>query len=194
MFDRRRAISLTGTAACLLLACTDTLPTPFNRASSNGNGVAIKASQITLAALPDGDYQLCTEPEPQDWRDGAGVCLNVMKQNLSASGYYGYPHSSSFICLRGEILEEVLSGEALFVSWPAHEWVDIPQGEFSWDEEGRLLLNQVRRIPGEETTEGGINWIFFQQANLNIQGLYDYSSPRMKSPSLLCDWSILSTP
>ena len=46
-----------------------------------------------LMALTDGTYQFCTEPDPQDWRDGAGACLNFVKQELTLNGYYGYPHS-----------------------------------------------------------------------------------------------------
>lgn len=151
-------------------------------------------SPTTLADLPDGAYQLCTEPEPQDWRNGAGVCLNVVKQGLGVSGYYGYPHSSHFICLRGELSAENLAGQALFISWSAHEWTEIPQEAFFWDEEGRLSLDQCSIIPGEDTAaEEGVNWIIFQQANLNTQGLQPYSSPRMRPPEQLCNESIWPT-
>ena len=34
--------------------------------------------ETLLAPLDDGGYQLCTEPDPQDWHDGSGTCLNIL--------------------------------------------------------------------------------------------------------------------
>lgn len=191
MFNWRKAASCTGIMAYLLLSCTETLSVPADRVSDHPF-VKDDASGL-LATLPDGAYQLCTEPEdPQAWADGAGTCLNVIKQGLNASGYFGYPHSSHFMCIRGELSDNLLTGEALFTAWSAHEWTEIPQDAFNWDEGGRLSLDQWYRIPEEETTQSNISWVAFQQATLNLVGLHTYSSPRMKPPDQLCNWSVLS--
>jgi len=153
------------------------------------------SKQVSLSELPDGSYQLCTEPDPGDWTDGAGTCLNIVKQGQYASGYYGYPHSSRFICLRGEILETSLIGEALFAAWSAHHWSNPPQEEFSWDAENRLMLANGMLIAAVETDRADpIEWVTFQQARLDTQDLYLYPSPRTTEPSQLCDWSNFSTP
>lgn len=144
--------------------------------------------EALVANLPDGIYQFCTVPDPQDWRDGAGACLNFVKQGTTVDGYYGYPHSDRFVCLRGQISEDWLQGEGLVISWAGHAWSDIPQAEFSWDEEGRLYLSQGELVHSEKLDEGQISWIIFQQARLNMQGLYPYPESRMTSPTQLCNW------
>lgn len=124
MANRRRIVSSVGVAASLLFLSIPAWSTP----------IALLASIPTedyLSGLPDGAYQLCTEPDPEDWTDGAGSCLNIVKQGQFASGYYGYPHSSNFICLRGEISETFLVGEALFISWSAHRWTNFPDEAFT---------------------------------------------------------------
>ena len=138
-----------------------------------------------LMALTDGTYQFCTEPDPQDWRDGAGACFNFVKQELTLEGYYGYPHSGDFICLRGQVSGDWLSGEGLVTSWAGQGWIEIPPEEFVWDREGRLSLNQGEVIE----SEGPISQIVFGQARLHLQGLYQYPESRMTSPTQLCDWS-----
>lgn len=200
MANRRRIASLVGVAASLLFSSIPAWSTPIDLTS----GFSV---QNSLNELPDGAYQLCTEPDPEDWRDGAGSCLNIVKQGQFASGYYGYPHSSNFICLRGEILEASLTGEALFFSWSAHQWTDFPEEEFTWDTENRLMLASGIPTSSTETTpaiaaEAAIEidraepteWVTFQQARLNTQDLYLYPSPRMTPPSQLCDWSVLTLP
>ena len=195
MLNWKAIFSFTGITAYLLFACTEAPSASFGlRPFYKGDKSTMLPSQTILAELPDGAYQFCTEPDPQDWTDGAGVCLNVVKQGLSVSGYYGYPHSSHFICLRGELSAEKLTGQALFISWSAHEWTEIPQESFFWDDEGRLSLEQGSVIPSEDTAESeGVDRIIFQQANLNTQGLYTYSSPRMWPPEQICDESIWPT-
>ncbi len=195
MLNCKTMFSFTGIAAYLLFACAEALSAPLSLLLLHkGNESAMLPSQTALVDLPDGAYQFCTEPDPQDWSDGAGICLNVVKQGLGVSGYYGYPHSDRFICLRGEISTEELAGQALFTSWSAHEWTEIPQEAFFWDEEDRLLLDRSSVIPGADTAESeALDWIAFQQANFNMQGLHAYSSPRMQPPEQLCDWTVWPT-
>ncbi len=180
--------------ASLLLSSVYTYPAWSHTADSTDpiDQSAAFSKQVRLSELPDGSYQLCTEPDPGDWTDGAGVCLNIVKQEQYASGYYGYPHSSHFICLRGEILETSLIGEALFASWSAHHWSNPPQEEFGWDAENRLMLANGILIAAAETDRADpIEWVTFQQARLDTQDLYLYPSPQMTEPSQLCDWSKL---
>ncbi len=155
--------------------------------------VAIEAQNSTmetlLANLTDGAYQLCTEPAPQDWRDGSGTCLNITKQGTTVDGYYGYPHSSAFVCLRGSVTDDWLYGQGLLISWPGYSWSDIPQEEFIWDyPEGRLSLGQGELVRSEGVGEEQVSWIIFRTAKLNIQAMHLYDSPRMTPPMQLCDW------
>ncbi len=36
-------------------------------------------AQNAIATLANGNYQLCSQPKPLDWRNGAGVCFNFTK-------------------------------------------------------------------------------------------------------------------
>ena len=65
-----------------LIALVGWLLFPNAATLSLGKEQKTNISAQTLANLPDGAYQLCTEPQPQDWRDGAGVCLNVSPLKL----------------------------------------------------------------------------------------------------------------
>lgn len=137
-----------------------------------------------LKTLPDGPYQFCTEPDPQDWRDGVGACFNFIKQELTLAGYYGYPHSGDFVCLRGQVAGDWLNGQGLVVSWAGQSWFEIPTEEIVWDREGRLVLRQGTVVSGE----GPVSKIVFGQARLNLEGLYQYPESRMTAPTQLCDW------
>ncbi len=141
-----------------------------------------------LASLADGHYQLCTEPPPDDWRDGDGVCLNIFKQGRQLEGYYGYPHSSRFVCLRGQISGTQFQGEGMIISWSAHPWTDIPQTAFTWDDEARLMLVEGRVAHEEGTGEEQTRWIVFPAATLDLRNLYRYPSPQMTPPTQLCNW------
>jgi hypothetical protein len=162
-------------------------------------GMAV-AGQLSVAQLPGGAYQFCTEPDPQNGQDGAGVCLNFVKQGTRLTGYYGYPHSDAFVCLRGQVAGPDFSGEAYVVSWGGNVWTEVPatppetaspEPSFIWDDAGRLLLGpgEIAQTIGEEMDQ--ISWVFFRQARLDLQGLYQYAAPRMKPPAELCDWSFL---
>ncbi|MBE9069842.1 hypothetical protein IQ260_24675 [Leptolyngbya cf. ectocarpi LEGE 11479] len=144
--------------------------------------------ETLLTPLDNGSYQLCTDPDPQDWRDGSGTCLNILKQGTTLEGYYGYPHSGSFVCLRGQVSENWFDGQGLVMSWVGNAWQDIPQETFIWDyPEERLSLSQGELVRSEGADQ--VHWIMFQTARLNMQSMYLYDSPQMTSPTQLCDWS-----
>ena len=141
-----------------------------------------------ISTLVNGNYQFCTEPPPSDWRSGAGVCFNFVKIGDRASGYYGYPHTDDFICVRGKIKGNLVTGEALMVSWLGREWTSIPKTAFKWDEEGHLLLKDGKIIRTTIDKSGRTDWILFGSAKLDTQGFYRSTKSLLTSPSQLCDW------
>ena len=150
---------------------------------------AATPAQNAIASLANGNYQFCTQPQPNDWRDGAGVCLNFSKLNNRIDGYYGYPHSDSFVCVRGNVNGNIIAGEALTLSWPGDELPNVLNSEFKWDTEGHLRLNKGKIIRTSNSDDGPIRWILFRTASLNTKGFYRYTSPRMTAVSQLCDWN-----
>jgi hypothetical protein len=108
----------------------------------------------------------------------------VVKQGTTLDGYYGYPHSESFVCLHGQVSDNELHGNGFVISWLAHPWSEIPQAPFLWDEEGQLSLSGA----AVARTEGDVSWITFQQADLNMAGLHLYAIPQMNPPDQLCGW------
>ena len=188
----RYFVGLIGLASGLLFSSkvilTASLPsTPL------GNAGKSPTVEALLMNLSDGTYQFCSEPDPQDWRDGAGVCLNFAKQGTIVDGYFGYPHSDRFVCLKGRVSEDWLYGEGLIISWAGRAWSEVPQETFTWDPEGRLHLSQGVVAHSEEAQDSKVDWIVFQQASLNMQGLYRYPDSRMTSPTQLCDWHSAET-
>lgn len=142
----------------------------------------------SLVTLMDGDYQFCSQPEPTDWRDGAGVCFNFNKLGHHVEGYYGYPHSDRFICIQGEVDGNQITGEALAVSWAGAWWNEIPTSVFEWDDEKHLTLDQGELIRPSGDSQNQVDQIVFHRVVLNVDGFYQYSSPRMNSPSELCQF------
>ncbi|MBE7385656.1 MAG: hypothetical protein F6J95_030205 [Leptolyngbya sp. SIO1E4] len=182
----QRSISLIPLVGWLLFSNSATLPAGLEKIAAADTSLT---AETLLTNLPDKNYQFCTEPDPQDWRDGAGVCLNFVKQGVTVDGYYGYPHSGNFVCLRGEVSGDWLQGEGLAISWFGQTWSDIFQEEFTWDSEGRLFLSQGEVMHHEGMGEDQASWIIFEQASLNMQGMHSYPEPRMTSPSQLCNWA-----
>ena len=146
--------------------------------------------QPMVATLADGNYQFCSQPDTHNWQDGAGVCFVFQKFDRQVDGYYGYPHSDNFICVKGQVEGDRITGEALEISWAGYEWTDIPQSAFKWDLEGRLTLSQGNVVRTINDVEGRINWILFRKASLNLGGFYQYSSLRMTPPPQLCEWNV----
>jgi hypothetical protein len=185
--QRRKTFSKQGVVFAVLLAGTlvnAAVQLPAKAVSK------IVQSPSLVATLGDGNYQFCSQIDPQDWRDGAGICFNFAKVGNLVDGYYGYPHSDDFICVRGKVNSNAIAGEALALSWAGNEWVNIPTSAFTWDREGRLTLHQgniIRSI--NQGGEGRMDWIKFDSALLNLDGFYQYSRPRMTPPSQLCNWN-----
>jgi hypothetical protein len=146
-------------------------------------------TQSAIATLANGNYQFCSQPDANDWRDGVGVCFNFAKVGNHVEGYYGYPHSDNFICVKGEVNGNFITGEALAISWADHQWLNIPKSTFQWDSEGRLTLSQGNIVRTANDEAGRIDWILFRSAALNASGFYRYSTPRMTPPSQLCHWN-----
>jgi hypothetical protein len=144
--------------------------------------------QLTVSALANGTYQFCSQPDPRDWRDGVGVCFNFIKKDRAVDGYYGYPNSDNFVCVRGQTTGNSMVGKALAFSWPGQTWHTIPSAEFVWDTEGHLKLNQgaIRQQSSQDDRQE--SWIVFKMAKLDLSNFYRYDAPRMKLASELCNW------
>jgi hypothetical protein len=139
-----------------------------------------------VADLADDKYQFCSQRDPHDWRDGAGVCFVFAKTGNRVDGYYGYPHSDDFICLCGKVDGNRIAGEALAISWAGHQQNQIPESAFHWDSEKRLTISQGNIIHTTKEGEDTIEWILYRNALLNIDGFYQYNRPRMTTASQLC--------
>lgn len=147
------------------------------------------SDQAPLADLPDGHHQLCSEPDPKDWRDGAGVCLDFSKQERYIQGYYGYPHSSDFVCLQGEMdSPERVRGEGYLLVWGKATVDAIPPEPFVWDREGYLKLDEVGALRQIGEGDFPVYRVLFRDAKLNTDRFYRYPSPRMRSHFDLCEW------
>ncbi len=145
-------------------------------------------AQNAIATLADGNYQFCSQPQPRDWRAGAGVCFNFAKSGDRVDGYYAYPHTDDLICVRGKTKGSFITGQALAVSWGGRQWISIPTSEFKWDEEGHLSLKNGRVIRTAVDRGGRSEWILFNHAALDITGFHQYDKPLLTPPSQLCKW------
>ncbi|NJK63695.1 MAG: hypothetical protein HC921_14310 [Synechococcaceae cyanobacterium SM2_3_1] len=145
----------------------------------------------SLSELQDGTYQLCSQPDPQDWRDGAGVCLAMRKQGSQVQGYYGYPHSDCLICLLGYVQDNTITGVAASPVVMGSTYLGSPEAEFYWDEEENLWLNgrDSQLLSDPET---GYSWMVLPHASLDTRDLILYDSQRMRSPDELCPWALIT--
>ncbi|WP_228058938.1 hypothetical protein [Nostoc sp. LEGE 06077] len=144
---------------------------------------------INIASLVNGNYQFCSQTDPQDWRDGAGVCFNFTKNGHQVNGYYGYPHSEQFICIRGIVEGNRITGEGLGIVWDIQPENTQNSAEFKWDSEERLTLSQANILNTVNVDEDNANWIWYRKASLNLEGFYQYNRPRMTPVFKLCQWS-----
>jgi hypothetical protein len=178
---------------CLALGMLIVLAAPFLNTSLVGvsqepmNGRRTEAGDAAIAALEDGTYQFCSKPDPMDWRDGAGSCFIFKKTDRKIAGYYGYPNSDNFICIEGTADANLIRGKGLAPSWSAATWSKVPEAEFPWDTEGRLKLSEGKIVRSVGEGENRTDWIRFPIAVLDVRNFYQYRSPRMTSPSQLCD-------
>jgi hypothetical protein len=154
--------------------------------------LAIQA--LNIASLINGNYQFCSQPDPKDWRDGAGVCFNFNKNGNLVNGYYGYPHSDQFICIRGivdaDACGDCITGEGLGIAWDDLPLKNTPEAaEFKWDSEGHLTLSKGNILNTVNADEDNAKWILYRKASLNLEGFYQYNRPRMTPVSQLCQWN-----
>jgi hypothetical protein len=161
---------------------------------TNVSLVRSQPASTAIGDLTNGNYQFCSQPKPNDWRDGAGVCLNFGKVGDRIDGYYGYPHSDVFICIRGNSLNDTITGKALGAFWFADQPGEVPQNQLEWDVEKRLRLGRGQVIRSTRDRGDRTDWILFQDALLNVKGLYRYTTPKMTPASKLCNWSIVKAP
>jgi hypothetical protein len=160
----------------------------------DGNPARAQVAEAPIGNLANGKYQFCSQPKPNDWRDGAGVCLNFAKVGDRIDGYYGYPHSDVFICIRGGSLNDTITGKALGIFGFTNQPGEVPQTQLEWDVEKRLRLGRGKVIRSIRDRENRTDWTLFQDAALNLQGFYQYLKPQMTPASELCDWSITNAP
>jgi hypothetical protein len=152
--------------------------------------VQSQPAPAAIDKLANGNYQFCSQPKPNDWRDGAGVCLNFAKVSDRIDGYYGYPHSDVFICIRGSRVNDTIIGKALGIFELTNLPDKVPQNSFEWDVEKRLRLGRGKVVHSISDRGNHTDWTLFQDASLNLQGFYQYLKPQMTPASKLCDWSI----
>jgi hypothetical protein len=176
---------LIGTASTSILADNRDSIIAIGRSSLS---IEQNANTQSIATLANGSYQFCTEPPPSDWRSGAGVCFNFIKIGDRVSGYYGYPYTDDFICVRGQVKSNLVTGEALMMSWLGREWTSIPKTAFKWDEEGHLMIKDGKIIRTKIEKSGRTDWILFGSARLDTKGFYRSTKSLLTSPSQLCDW------
>jgi hypothetical protein len=144
-----------------------------------------------LPKLKDGNYQFCSQPDPGGWRVGAGVCFIFSKQGNAVDGYYGYPHSNTFVCIRGKANDDLIQGEGFIPFWQDGAPESQTAPESLKDQEGRLHLSQGKRMSSPNPGMEGTQILFFAKASLNTNQFYQYSTPRMTAVARLCDWSRL---
>lgn len=134
-----------------------------------------------LARLEDAVYQFCSEPEPQDWRQGAGVCFWFKKIGNQVVGIYGYPHSGRYVdCISGLVDRQGITGQALAVASSGDDWPQLPQQGLSWDDEGHLHLGAGKIVHTERHRSAQLQLIHFSNATINLQGFYRYSAAKTK--------------
>jgi hypothetical protein len=146
---------------------------------------------FNLAQLGDAAYQFCSEPEPRDWRQGAGVCFWFKKSGNEVVGIYGYPHSGRYIdCISGSLDRQSMVGEALAIASSAEDWPQLPRQGLTWDEEGHLRLGSGKIVHTEKHQSVKLDLVHFRSAVLNLQGFYRYRSAKVKQMPTLpktCD-------
>jgi hypothetical protein len=177
-------------AICAILLAGSLIPTQSLIAQNFG--LATQPGKI--ASLKNGNYQLCSQADPKDWRDGAGVCFNFSKTGNRVNGYYGYPHSDEFICIRGivdaDACGERILGEGLGIAWDDLPLKNTPESaEFKWDSEGHLTLSKGNILNTVNADEDNAKWILYRKASLNLEGFYQYNRPRMTPVFQLCQWN-----
>lgn len=180
-------------SATLLMGCILSLGLTEARAiaatpASTSEHLAQKSQD--LAQLPTGVYQFCSQPEPQGWQLGEGVCFWFRKQGNAVVGYYGYPHSDRLIdCVSGQLQAQKLSGQALLVGWAGNEWPTQSQ-ESAWDNEGYFRFRSKPSILPVRVGTEQVQLIRYSSVFLDLSHFYKYSVQKvqqMNPPPTSCD-------
>ena len=141
-----------------------------------------------LELLADGNYQVCSLPEPKDGRDGDGVCFTFAKRGEYVDGYYGFPHSGTYICVQGKAEQNRVRGQGLALSWPGHPWPPITTSQYTWRLDQHLTLQNGYVVRSVREQSGRVNWLRFDEVKLDMDGFHQYPTVKMRSPTQLCDW------
>ncbi|NJN23140.1 MAG: hypothetical protein HC810_00320 [Acaryochloridaceae cyanobacterium RL_2_7] len=180
---------------CLLgLGATISLPLAsqnIERASAEtqtSTGDKITSLQ-ELIRMPDGQHQLCSEPEPDGYVMGSGICYWFNKSGKQLIGYYGVPNSDVFVdCVSGTIQDEKVVGEAIAISWDGSPFPNITeQKEITWE---TLILSSASVEYEAPSRFGDISLIRFNKAELTPRDFYKYSpskSQNMDTPPSNCN-------
>lgn len=148
-----------------------------------GSSVWANSTSFSLASLDDGNYQFCSKPEPQDGRDGDGVCFIVAKLGDRLDGYYGYPHSEMYVCIRGRAEGNQVSGYGLVLFWST-----ITTSEFTWQLDPRLMLQNGSVIRSQIGYHEELYWVQYDDLKLNIDGFHQYPIAKMHASPKMCEW------
>ena len=142
-----------------------------------------------LVQMPDGQHQLCSEPEPEGFLMGAGICYWFNKSGNQLTGYYGLPHSGEFVdCLSGTIQDEKVVGKALEISWHGDPFPgELDSKSFQWES---LTLSSGSVEYKSTGKFGEISLIRFDKAELTLRDFYKYSprkAQQMNTPPSNCN-------
>ena len=151
------------------------------------NPVVSRSTPSSLELLGNGNYQFCSKPKPQNGNDGDGVCFVFSKIGERIDGYYGYPHSQMYVCVKGQAEGNRVFGYGLVLSWST-----ITTSEYTWRLDRHLTLQNGYVVRSQKRQYEELYWIKFDDLNLNIDGFYQYPIVKMQSSSQLCDWEISS--
>lgn len=162
---------------------------PSMNLTKQASGPTVATSQPwSLESLADGNYQVCSKPDPEDGRDGDGVCFNFAKRGDFIDGYYGFPHSGTYVCVQGRTERNRVIGQGLALSWPGHPWPPIKSSQYTWRLDQHLTLQNGYVVRSVREPFGRVNWIRFDEVQLDMDGFYQYPTVKMRSPTQLCDW------
>ncbi|HEY9827293.1 MAG TPA: hypothetical protein V6D19_17785 [Stenomitos sp.] len=173
----------------LLMGCTLSLGLAVARAIAGSSPPLAQTTQ-NLAQLPKGVYQFCSQPEPQGWQLGEGVCFWFRKQGNAVVGYYGYPHSDRLIdCVSGQLQGQKLSGQALLVGWAGNEWSAQTQ-QSTWDDEKYFRFASKASILPVRVGSEQVQLIRYPRVLLDLSHFYKYGAKKtqqMNPPPTSCD-------
>ncbi|KAI9134410.1 hypothetical protein [Acaryochloris sp. CCMEE 5410] len=138
-----------------------------------------------LESLANGNYQFCSKPEPDDGRDGDGVCFVFAKLGDRVDGYYGYPHSEVYVCVRGRVEGNQVSGYGLFLAWSS-----VLTSEYTWRLDQYLTLQNGYVVQSRKGEHEELSWVQYDDLKLNIGDFYQYPTVKMHFSPQMCEWEV----